>query len=230
MIERKNKEEILKPQLNKGRNKYSSRDMGESIVRTAFLLSALMSIVGVLLISIFIFFGGFAAIGEIGFTNFIFGQVWRPSNGLYGIFPMIVGSVYVTLRAAIIGGPIGVMTAVYLAEYCPRKVKGAFTNLINLMAGIPSVLYGFFGLVVIVPFIRENFPSQGMSLLAAAVLLGIMILPTIVSISRASIEAVDRGYYEGSLALGATKERSIFAVKMRAAGSGIISSINFRGR
>lgn len=216
-----NKEATLKPQLNK----ISSRYMGESIAKVAFLLSALMSIAGVVLISIFIFSSGFDAIGKIGFTNFIFGQVWRPSNGLYGIFPMIVGSIYVTLGATLLGAPIGVMTAVYLAEYCPKRVRSGFTSLINLMAGIPSVLYGFFGLVVIVPFIRENFPSQGMSLLAAAVLLAIMILPTIISISRASIEAVDTGYYEGSLALGATKERSIFAVKMRAASSGIISSV-----
>lgn len=205
-------------------SKYNKK-IREGIVSVAFLISALVSVAAVILISIFIFANGFSAIGKIGFVDFIFGQTWKPANNQFGIFPMIIGSIYVTLGAVLIGAPIGVMTAIYLAEYCPKKFYSIFSGLVNLMAGIPSVLYGFFGLVVLVPLIRNNLDSQGMSLLAASVLLGIMILPTIVAISQASLKAVDSVYYEGSLALGATHERSIFAVKLRAARSGIFSAV-----
>lgn len=221
--------EVGDKRMSKGKNRSHEKQLIDTIkeggVGFAFLLSALVSVAAVILISIFIFANGFSAIGKIGVADFLLGEKWKPAMGLFGIYPMIIGSIYVTLGAVIIGAPIGIMTAVYLAEYCPKKIHPFFSGLINLMAGIPSVLYGFFGLVVIVPLIRENLNSQGMSLLAASILLGIMILPTIVAISQSSLKAVNPGYYEGSLALGATHERSIFAVKMKAASSGIISAV-----
>ncbi|MDD4503166.1 MAG: phosphate ABC transporter permease subunit PstC, partial [Clostridia bacterium] len=179
----------------------------------------------VLLICIFLFANGLPAMAEIGFLEFLLGREWRPGNDIYGIFPMIIGSLYVTAGALAIGVPIGVLTAVFMARFCPAKLYKIIKPVINLLAGIPSVVYGFFGLMVIVPFIRNTFKVSGTSMLAASVVLGIMILPTIIGMSEAAIRAVPDSYYEGSLALGASHERSVFYSMLPAAKSGILSSI-----
>ena len=162
---------------------------------------------------------------EIGFADFLLGREWRPGNDIYGIFPMILGSIYVTAGAIVIGVPIGLLTAVFLARYCPAGIYKVVKPGVELLAGIPSVVYGFFGMVVIVPMIRNTFGGTGSSILAASILLGMMILPTIISQSEASIRAVPESYYEGSLALGATHERSVFCAVLPAAKSGILAGI-----
>ena len=162
---------------------------------------------------------------EIGFADFLLGREWRPGNDIYGIFPMIIGSIYVTAGAIVIGVPIGLLTAVFLAKYCPAGIYKVVKPGVELLAGIPSVVYGFFGMVVIVPMIRNTFGGTGSSILAASILLGMMILPTIISQSEASIRAVPDSYYEGSLALGATHERSVFCAILPAAKSGILAAV-----
>ena len=168
---------------------------------------------------------GLPAIQEIGWGNFLFGTVWRPANHLFGIFPMIIGSLYVTAGALVTGVPIGILTAVFMAHFCPEKWYRPLKAAINLMAGIPSVVYGFFGLVVLVPFVRDNIGGFGMGVLTASVLLGLMILPTIISVSEAAIRAVPSSYYEGGLALGASHERSIFFAVLPAAKRGILAAV-----
>ncbi|MFC6464916.1 phosphate ABC transporter permease subunit PstC [Marinilactibacillus sp. GCM10026970] len=194
-----------------------------------FFLSAIFSIVALLLIVIFIFANGVPFIAEYGFGDFLFGQKWTPSNNpaLYGIFPMIVGSLYVTLGAVVVGVPVGILTAVFMAEFCPPILYKILKPAVNLMAAIPSIVYGFFALQVFVPFVRETswLGGTGFSVLTAQVLLGIMILPTVISLSEAALRAIPRSYYTGSIAMGATKERSVFAVLIPAAKSGIVSSV-----
>ena len=197
----------------------------EQIMQAVFFLAAGISILSVLLICIFLFLSGFPAIFKIGITKFLFGMSWKPSNNIFGIFPMIIGSIYVTAGALLIGVPLGIMTAIYMTYFCPEKWYNLFKRVINLMAGIPSVVYGFFGLVVLVPFVREYVGGHGMGVLTAAVLLGIMILPTIVSVSETSIRAVPNSYYEGGLALGATHERVVFFIILPAAKRGILAGI-----
>lgn len=197
----------------------------EPIAKAAFIIAACVSILAVILICVFLFANGLPAIGKIGPLDFLFGQTWRPSNNIYGIFPMIMGSIYVTAGAIIIGVPIGVLTAIYLTKFCSGRTAKVLRPAIELMAGIPSVVYGFFGMVVLVPFIRETFGGNGSSMLTASILLGIMILPTIITVSAASIKSVPEHYYEGALALGATHERSVFAVLVPAAKSGITASV-----
>ena len=194
-------------------------------MEVVFLLAACVSILAVALICVFLFANGVPAMKEIGFADFLLGREWRPGNDIYGIFPMILGSIYVTAGAIIIGVPIGLLTAVFLARYCPAGIYKVVKPGVELLAGIPSVVYGFFGMVVIVPFIRNNFGGSGSSILAASILLGMMILPTIISQSEASIRAVPESYYEGSLALGATHERSVFCAILPAAKSGILAGI-----
>lgn len=194
-------------------------------MKILFLLCACISILAVAVICIFIFANGVPAIGKIGFTDFIFGTHWRPNSGEFGIFPMIVASIYVTAGAIVIGVPIGILTAVFLACYCPNKIYKVIKPLINLLASIPSVVYGFFCLVVVVPIIQELTHTSGKGILTASILLGIMILPTIINTTESSIRAVPNMYFEGSLALGATKERSIFKTVIPAAKSGIMSGI-----
>ena len=201
------------------------KDLKEKIMKLVFLMAATASIAAAALICFFLFKSGIPAIAEIGILDFIFGREWRPANDIYGIFPMIVGSVYVTVGALFIGVPIGLLTAVYMVEFCPEKLYRLMKPAINLMAGIPSVVYGFFGLVVIVPFVRDNFGGRGMSVLAASILLALMILPTIISMSESAIRAVPRAYYEGGLALGASHERSVFFTVVPAAKSGIFAGI-----
>lgn len=197
----------------------------EQMMQIVFLISASISILAVALICIFIFINGIPAMAEVGVFRFLSGSQWKPSNDIYGIFPMILGSLYVTAGAIIIGVPIGILTAVFMARFCPQKLYRIIKPSVDLLAGIPSVVYGFFGLMVIVPFIRDYLGGSGSSMLAASVILGIMILPTIVNVSEAAIRAVPESYYEGSLALGATHERSVFFTVVPAAKSGIMAGV-----
>ena len=198
----------------------------EGVMQVVFTLCACVSILAVALICIFLFANGIPAIGKIGVFDFLLGQVWRPGNDLYGILPMILGSIYVTAGAIVVGVPIGILTAVFMAKFCPKKIYRFLKPAVELLAGIPSVVYGFFGLVVIVPLIRQLFPdSKGTSMLAASLLLGIMILPTIIGVSESAIRAVPESYYEGGLALGASHERSVFFATLPAAKSGILAGV-----
>lgn len=197
----------------------------EKVMEYVFLLTAIISIVAVVLICAFLFANGIPAMKEIGFLDFLSGTKWKPGNDKYGIFPMILGSIYVTGGALIIGVPVGVLMSVFMARFCPNKLYKILKPIVDLLAGIPSIVYGFFGLVVLVPFIRERFPGNGQSILCASILLGIMILPTIIGASEPTIRAVEQSYYEGALALGATHERSVFTVVVPAAKSGIFAAI-----
>ncbi len=198
----------------------------EVFMKGIFFLAACDSILAVALICLFLFANGLPAIGKIGVFDFLLGQVWRPGNDLYGILPMILGSIYVTAGAIVVGVPIGILTAVFMAKFCPKKIYRFLKPAVELLAGIPSVVYGFFGLVVIVPLIRQLFPdSKGTSMLAASLLLGIMILPTIIGVSESAIRAVPESYYEGGLALGASHERSVFFATLPAAKSGILAGV-----
>jgi len=190
-----------------------------------FLICACTSILAVVVICVYLFGTGIPAIADVGFFEFIFGAEWRPDAELWGIFPMIVGSVLVTGIAILIGVPIGVLCAVFMAFYCPKKLYSFVKPAINLLAGIPSIVYGFFGVMVIVPFVRNVFGGSGKALLTAGILLGIMILPTIIKTTEASLRAVPTAYYEGALALGATHERSVFLAALPAAKSGILAAI-----
>lgn len=193
-----------------------------------FLAFACMSIFLVVLICGFLFVNGVPAIIEIGVKEFLTGTTWKPNNNIYGILPMIIGSIYVTIGAIIVGVPIGILTAVYLSKFCPKRLYKMIKPAVDLLAGIPSVVYGFFGLVVLVPVIATltaEFGGKGKSILTASILLGIMILPTIIGVAQSALDAVPTSYYEGSLALGATHERSVFCVMLPAAKSGITAGI-----
>lgn len=197
----------------------------EKAMHAVFALSACISILAVVLICVFLFANGIPAISEIGVGKFLGGTSWKPSNDIYGIFPMIIGSLYVTAGAMLIGVPIGILTAVFMARFCPKGIYKVAKPAIELLAGIPSVVYGFFGLMVIVPLIRKLFGGSGTSMLAASVVLGIMILPTIIGVSESAIRAVPESYYEGSLGLGASHERSVFFAVLPAAKSGILAGV-----
>lgn len=194
-----------------------------------FMLCACVSILAVALICIFLFANGVPAMAKIGFGKFLMGRTWQAGNGLFGIFPMIIGSIYVTAGAIIVGVPIGILAAVFLARFCPKPLYRIMKPGVELLAGIPSVVYGFFGLMIIVPWVRDTFRpyygGNGLSLFSAALLLGIMILPTIISISESAIRSVPDKYYQGALALGATHERSVFRTVVPAAKSGIMAGI-----
>lgn len=201
------------------------KQLKENGMRLVFLLTACVSIASVALICVFLFANGLPAIGKIGPANFLLGTEWRPSNDIYGIWPMIVGSIYVTAGSLLIGVPIGILTAIFLARFCPKGLYKIIKPAVGLMAGIPSVVYGFFGLVVLVPLVRELFGGRGMSVLTASLLLGLMLLPTIIGVAETSIRAVPESYYEGALALGATHERSVFCAVVPAAKSGIFAGV-----
>lgn len=194
-------------------------------MRLVFLAAACASIALVAMICVFLFGNGLPTIGKIGVTEFFFGEVWRPSNDLYGILPMILGSAYVTLGAIVVGVPVGILTAVFMARFCPEGMYRFLKPAVELLAGIPSVVYGFFGLVVMVPFIRDNIGGTGSSMLTASLLLGMMILPTLISVAEAALRAVPNSYYEGALALGAGHVRSVFFTIVPAAKSGIMAAI-----
>lgn len=197
----------------------------ETAAKVLFTAAAGVSILAVALICVFLFASGIPAIGEIGPIEFLTGTVWCPASDTYGIFPMILGSIYATAGALVIGVPVGLLCAVYLSRFASPRVKRILTPGVELLAGIPSVIYGFFGLVVLVPLVRRTFTVQGMSLLAASIILGIMILPTIITVARNALDAVPDSYYEGALALGADHERSVFRVLVPAAGSGIMAGV-----
>ena len=197
----------------------------EKIMQGVFLVTACVSILAVALICFFLFVNGFPAMKEIGLKNFQLGKVWKPGNKKFGIFPMILGSIYVTAGALVIGVPIGILMAVFMARFCPKKLHKIIKPAVDLLAGIPSIVYGFFGLIVLVPFVRNHFTGDGNSIFTASILLGIMILPTIISVSESAIRAVPDSYYEGSLALGATHERSVFLAVVPAAKSGILAAV-----
>ena len=201
-------------------NKLREKSMG-----CVFLITALASIFAVIVICLFLFANGFPTIFEIGSLDFLLGTNWRPTQDIYGIFPMILGSIYVTAGSLILGIPIGLLCAVYLARFCPPKIYKYLKPAVDLLAGIPSIVYGFFGLVVIVPMMRDLFGGNGKSVLTASILLGIMILPTLISVAESSIRAVPESYYEGALALGATPEEAMFKVMLPAAKSGVTAGI-----
>lgn len=203
------------------------RNFNENIMQLVFFISALLSVLAVLAICLFLFLRGIPAIAEIGFMDFIFNEKWGPTNtpASYGILSMIVGSIYVTAGAISIGVPIGLMCAIFLAEFCPPNIYKIVKPSVNLLAGIPSIIYGFFGMEVVVPFVRDSLGGNGYSIMSASIILGIMILPTIISISESSIRSVPNSYAEGSYGLGATKEETIFKVVVPAAKSGVLTSI-----
>lgn len=215
------------------------RNLTERLMKYVFMFCAMISIISILLIFYFIFIGGNYSNGEWSFeggipflmrhglSDVLLNSVWRPNatNAQFGIFPFILGSIYVTVGAILIGVPIGVLTAIFMAFFCPDKLYKWVKPGINLMAAIPSIVYGYFALRIFVPFFRNIFPGNGMHILTASVLLGIMILPTVIGLSEASLRAVPRSYYEASMGLGATHERSVMTVVVPAAKSGILSAV-----
>ena len=196
----------------------------EKAMHLVFLSAACMCILAVALICIFLFANGLPAIGEIGVLKFLLGTTWKPLEGQFGIAPMILGSIYVTAGAMLVGIPIGILAAVFLARFCPKGLYRLLKPAVDLLAGIPSIVYGFFGLVVLVPLMQSIF-GVGKSILTASLLLGVMILPTIIGVSESALRAVPESYYEGALALGATQERSVFAAQLPAAKSGILAGV-----
>lgn len=199
----------------------------ERLMQGVFFASALFSVLAVIMICLFLLMRGLPAIWEIGFSDFVLNEKWKPVDvpPSFGILSMIVGSLYVTAGAVVIGVPVGIMCAVFMAEFCPKNVYKIVKPAVNLLAGIPSIIYGFFGMVVVVAFVRDNFGGNGYSILSASIILGIMILPTVISISESSLRAVPESYKEGSLALGATREETVFKVVVPAAKSGILTSV-----
>ena len=202
----------------------------EKFMQGVFFIAACTSVLAVALICVFLFANGIPAMKEIGFMEFLTGERWKPTNEIFGILPMIMGSIYVTAGAIILGVPIGILTSVFMAKYCPKKIYPVLKCATELLAGIPSVVYGFFGLVVLVPLIRDicqkfHWGGNGSSILTASILLGMMILPTIIGVTESAIRSVPAHYYEGALALGATHERSIFSVVLPAAKSGVVAGI-----
>lgn len=204
-----------------------SRRLLEKGMEILFLLCAMASILAVVLICLFLFANGIPAMREIGLGSFLLGRDWSPSNvpPSFGIFPMILGSIYVTGGAVLVGVPVGILTAIFLARFCPQFLYRVLKPAVELLAGIPSVVYGFFGLVVIVPLVRKLFGGTGSSILTASILLGVMILPTVIGVSESALRAVPDSYYEGALALGATHERAVFFAVLPAATSGILAGV-----
>lgn len=206
------------------------KNLRETLMHIVFFVCALASIAAVVLICLFLFANGIPAMKEIGLLNFLTGAKWKPGNDIYGILPMILGSIYITAGAVVIGVPVGLLTAIFMAFYCPKKLYGLLKPCTELLAGIPSIVYGFFGMVVIVPCIRTvaalfDVDISGSSILAASVLLGIMILPTVIGVSEAALRAVPSAYYEGAVAMGARHERAIFTVMLPAAKSGVLAGV-----
>ena len=194
-------------------------------MQAVFAFTACISVIAVVLICLFLFGNGFPTIGKIGVGKFLFGTTWSPTQEQYGIFPMIVASIFVTAGAILIGVPIGVLCALFMAHYCPRRFYRPLKSAVELLAGIPSIVYGFFGLVVLVPLMQRLMGGGGKGMLTASIMLGIMILPTVINISESALRAVPQSYYEGSVALGADHERSVFSAVLPAARSGILASV-----
>lgn len=198
----------------------------EKFFTAFFAINALLAFVAVLMICLFLFANALPTILKIGAIEFVFGLEWYPSEELFGIFTMIIGSLYVTALAIFIGVPLGVLSAIYLSCFCHKRLKKFLMPCVELLGAIPSVVYGFFGLVVIVPFLSSAFGGiSGKGVLAASLVLATMILPTIILLSKAAIDALPKSYFEGALALGASKERAVFFALLPAAKSGILASV-----
>ena len=197
----------------------------EKLSGRIFLALALSSISALALITVFIIANGVPIIAKVGVFDFVFGMKWAPTEGYFGIFPMIIGSISVTLGAAVLGVPVGICCSVFLAEFAPSAMSTIFRPAIQLLAGIPSVVYGFWGLLFIVPAVRNYLGGPGLSILTGSIILAIMILPTIISISEVSILALPKQYKEGALALGMTHWQTIYAVMLPAAKSGIVAAV-----
>jgi phosphate transport system permease protein len=197
----------------------------EKAMRWVFMASACVCVAAVLLICVYLFMTGIPFFKEVNIFSFLSGTTWKPLNNIFGILPMIVGSIYVTAGAILLGGPIGVLGGVYMARFCGKRLMNLLQPMIALMAGIPSVVYGFFGIRTLVPFVRNLFGGTGFSILTASILLAMMILPTIIQLTYSSVKAVPEHYFEGSLALGATEERSVFRAVIPAAKSGIMAAL-----
>jgi phosphate transport system permease protein len=197
----------------------------ERAAQALFAVAASVSVLAVALICLFIFANGVPPMLKIGVLDFLTGQKWKPGNDIYGVLPMILGSLYVTAGAMVVGVPPGILTAVYLSRFAGTRTVKMLKPAVSLLAGIPSVVYGFFGLVVLVPAIRQLFGGSGSSMLTASLLLGMMILPTVISLSEAALNAVPGSFYEGALALGATHERTVLRVVLPAAKSGVMASV-----
>jgi len=206
-------------------NKFKLQAMKECAAKAAFTFTALVSILAVALICVFLFANGIPGMAKIGAWDFVSGEKWKPGQEIIGILPFILGSVYVTAGALIVGVPAGLMTALFLSRFASKRVAKLLRPAVQLLAGIPSVVYGFFGLVVLVPLVRDIFGGTGSSLLTASLLLGMMILPTIITVAESALNAVPSSYYEGALALGTTHERSVFHVVLPAAKSGVMAGI-----
>ena len=198
---------------------------GEKITKGILSAVAFSALGSLLLIAVFIFKEGFPFMLKVGVGDFLFSSTWNPQVGQFGIFPMIVASLYVTFGAMLIGAPLGIAGAIFMNEFLPRPVMRVIKPTIELLAGIPSVVFGFLGVMVLAPFIREHMGGPGLSVLAASVILGVMVLPTVISISTDAIGAVPNSYREGALALGATRWQSVHMVTVKAARSGIIASV-----
>ena len=206
-------------------SKFKLQAMKEGMAKAVFTFTALVSILAVALICAFLFVNGVPGMAKIGVLDFLSGEKWKPGQEVFGILPFILGSVYVTAGALVVGVPAGLLTALFLSRFASRRMAKLLRPAVQLLAGIPSVVYGFFGLVVLVPMVRELFGGTGSSLLTASLLLGMMILPTIITVAESALNAVPSSYYEGALALGATHERSVFHVVLPAAKSGVMAGI-----
>ena len=206
-------------------SKVNMQVVKENAARAVFTFTALVSILAVALICVFLFVNGIPGMVKIGAWDFLSGEKWKPGQEVFGILPFILGSMYVTAGALVVGVPAGLMTALFLSWFASKRMARLLRPAVQLLAGIPSVVYGFFGLVVLVPLVREVFGGTGSSLLTASVLLGMMILPTIITVAESALNAVPSSYYEGALALGATHERSVFHVVLPAAKSGVMAGI-----
>ena len=213
------------PGLFRQRGKRSVERVKEAIARAVFTLTACISILAVALICVFLLANGIPGMAKIGIWDFLSGQKWKPGNEIFGVLPFILGSVYVTAGALIVGVPAGLLTALFMSRFASKKIVRIMRPAILLLAGIPSVVYGFFGLVAIVPMVRELLGGTGSSLLTGCILLGMMILPTIITVSESALNAGPSSYYEGALALGATHERSVFHVVLPAAKSGVMAAV-----
>ena len=208
----------------------------EKIMHVVFLLAACASILAVILICAFLFVNGIPTIGKIGLGNFVLGKIWMPKSGIFGIFPMIIGSIYVTAGAILVGVPVGILAAIYMAKFCNEKVYKIVKPAVDLLAGIPSVVYGLLGILIVNPMMyklelmiyhgsKTHQFTGGANLLSAIIVLAIMILPTLINISETALKAVPDDYRKSSLALGASKIQTIFKVVVPSAKSGIMSAI-----
>lgn len=207
----------------------------EKAGKTVFTIAAMICVIAVIAIFGFMLVKSLPAFRKIGFFNFVFGDNWSPDrldkyddaslSGTYGVFKMITGTLAATVGALVIGGTLGYFTAVFIAFYCPERLKKIFSSTVNLLAGIPSVVYGFFGIMFLLPLLANFAPNNGSGLLATSLILGIMIMPTVVSLSKTSLEAVPRSYYEGALALGSTHSQAVFGTVTKAAKSGVTASL-----